>query len=79
VYNDIPESSTRCCGTFHTPVPPPPPPMPSVSLKQLLALLNTIMQWLAAIDERQVGCSQYRQQMQDSSYLNFLSIYSRVH
>jgi hypothetical protein len=49
--------------------------MPSVSLKQLLALLNTIVQWLAAIDERQVGCSQYRQQLQDSSYLNFLSIY----
>jgi hypothetical protein len=53
VYDDVPESSTRHRGTFHPPVPPPSPPA-QVSLKQLLAPLNAIVQRLAVIDESQV-------------------------
>jgi hypothetical protein len=51
-YDDVPESLTRRRGTFRPPVPPPSPPAPLASFEQLLALLNAIMQRLAAIDER---------------------------
>jgi hypothetical protein len=57
VYHDVPKFSTRRCGTFHPPVPPPSSPITQVSLEQLLAPLNAIMQKLVAIDERQVGQS----------------------
>jgi hypothetical protein len=40
------------------PVPPPSPPMPPARLKQLLALLNAILQRLVESVERQVGQSQ---------------------
>jgi hypothetical protein len=72
VCDDIPEFSTRHRGTFLPPVPPPSPPMPLVSLEQLLASHNAIMQRLAAIDKRQAGQTQQHQQPQESSYFNFL-------
>jgi hypothetical protein len=46
--------------------------MPPVSLEQLLAPLNAIVQKLAAIDERQAEQSQPHQQSQGSSYFDFL-------
>jgi hypothetical protein len=73
VYDDVPESSTRHHGAFRPPVPPPSSPAPLVSLEQLLAPLNSIMQKLVAINERQVGQSQPHQQSQDSSYFDFLA------
>jgi hypothetical protein len=44
-----------------------------VSLEQLLALLDAIMQRLTTINEHQVGQSQHHQQTQESSYLDFLA------
>jgi hypothetical protein len=72
VYDDVPESLNYHRGTFHSPVPPPSPPAPSVSLEQLLAPLNAIVQRLAAIDERQTVQSQPHEQHQESSYFDFL-------
>jgi hypothetical protein len=72
VYDDVLESSTHHHGTIRSLVSPPSPPMPPVSLEQLLVPLNAIVQRLAAIDESQAGRSQYHQQPQDSSYLDFL-------
>jgi hypothetical protein len=46
--------------------------MPSVSIKQLLAPLDAIVQRLVAIDERQVGQSQHHQQTQECPYLDFV-------
>jgi hypothetical protein len=57
VYDDVPEPSTHRCAAFRPPVPPPSPPTPLVSLEQLLAPLNAIVQKLAAIDECQAGQS----------------------
>jgi hypothetical protein len=57
VYDDVFEFSTHRRGAFHPPVPPPSPPLPPVSLEQLLAPLNAIMEKLVAINERQVGQS----------------------
>jgi hypothetical protein len=71
-YDDVPESSSHRRGAFRPPVPPPSPPMPPVSLKQLLASQNAIMQRLVEIGECQVGRSQQQQQSQESSYFNFL-------
>jgi hypothetical protein len=51
VHDDVPKSSTHHQGTFHSPVPPPSPPAPTVSLEQLLAPLNAIVQRLVVIDE----------------------------
>jgi hypothetical protein len=73
VYHDVPKFSTRRRGTFHPPVPPPSPPTTQVSLEQLLAPLNAIVQKLAAIDEHQAGQSQPYQQSQESSYFDFLA------
>jgi hypothetical protein len=73
VYDEVLESPTHHRGTFHPPVPPPSPPVPPVSLEQLLAPLNAIMQRLAAIDEWQAVQSQPRQQHQESSYFDFLA------
>jgi hypothetical protein len=73
VYDDVPKFSTHRRGTFHPPIPPSSPPTPLVSLEQLLALLNSIVQKLAAIDERQVGQSQPYQPSQESSYFDFLA------
>jgi hypothetical protein len=73
VYDDVPKFSTHHCGTFHPPIPPSSPPMPPVSLEQLLAPLNAIVQKLAAIDECQAGQSQPHQQSQESSYFDFLA------
>jgi hypothetical protein len=73
VYDDVLESSTHRRGAFHPPVPPPTPPMPPVSLEQLLAPLNAIVQMLAAIDGRQAGQSQPHQQSQESSYVDFIA------
>jgi hypothetical protein len=73
MYNDVPEFSTRHRGTFHPPVPPSSPPTPPVSLEQLLAPLNAIVQKLVAIDEHQAGQSQPYQQSQESSYFDFLA------
>jgi hypothetical protein len=50
-YDDVPKSPTRHRGAFHPPVPPPSPLTSLVSLKQLLALQNAIMQRLAEIGE----------------------------
>jgi hypothetical protein len=47
--------------------------MPPVSLEQLLAPLNAILQRLEAIDEHQAGQSQQHQQPQESSYFDFLA------
>jgi hypothetical protein len=58
VFDDVFESSTRRRGVLHPLVPPPSPLTPPVSLEQLLALQNAIMQRLVAIDERQAGQSQ---------------------
>jgi hypothetical protein len=73
VYDDVPEFSTRRHRAFHPPLPPPCPPTPPVSLEQLLAPLNAIVQKLAAIDERQVGQSHPHQQSKESSYFDFLA------
>jgi hypothetical protein len=73
MYDDVPESSTRCHGTFSLPVPPPSPPTPPVSLEQLLAPLNAIMQRLAAIDEHQAGRLEQHQQPPESFHLDFLA------
>jgi hypothetical protein len=72
VYDDVPESSNRHHGTFHLPVPPPSPPAPPVSLEQLLAPLNAIMQRLVAIDEQQAVQSQPHQHHKES-YFDFLA------
>jgi hypothetical protein len=74
VIDDVPESSTHRRGAFNPLVPPPSPPMPLVSLEQLLASQNAIMQRLAAIDERRVGQTQQHQQPQESSYFDFLAM-----
>jgi hypothetical protein len=71
MYDDVPKFSTCCRGTFHPPVPPSSPLTPPVSLEQLLAPLNAIVQKLAAIDEHQAGQSQPHQQSQESSYFDF--------
>jgi hypothetical protein len=73
MYDDVPESTTSHCGTFHPPVPTPSPPAPPVSLEQLLAPLNAIVQRLATIDERQALQPQPHQQPQESSYFDFLA------
>jgi hypothetical protein len=73
VYDDVPEFSTRHRGTFHPHVPPSSPPVSPVSLEQLLAPLNAIMQKLVPINERQVGQSQPYQPSQESSYFDFLA------
>jgi hypothetical protein len=49
-----------------------------VSVKELLASQNAIMQRLAEIDERQAGCSQHHQQPQNFSYLDFLATHPPV-
>jgi hypothetical protein len=72
MYDDVPESSTRRRGTFSLPAPPPSPLTPPVSLEQLLAPLNPIVQRLAAIGEWQAIQVQLHQQPQESSYFNFL-------
>jgi hypothetical protein len=72
VNDDVPESSNRHRGTFHPHVPPPSSPAPPVSLEQLLAPFNAIVQRLAAIDEWQVVQSQPHQQHQESSYFDLL-------
>jgi hypothetical protein len=69
---DVLESSNRPRVTFRPPVPPPSPPRPAVSLEQLFASHNAIMQRLAEIDERQSGRSLQCQQPQESSCLDFL-------
>jgi hypothetical protein len=74
MIDDVPESSTCRHGTSRPPVPPPSPPMPLVSIEQLLASQNAIMQRLAAIDERQAGQTQQHQQPQESSYFDFLAM-----
>jgi hypothetical protein len=73
MYDDVPDSSTHRHGTFRPPVPPPSPSTHLVSLKQLLAPLNAIVQRLAAIDERQAVHSEQHQQPPESSYLDFLA------
>jgi hypothetical protein len=73
VYDDVLESSTRHLGTFHPPVPLPSPSAPLVSLEQLLAPLNVILQRLAAVNERQSVQSWPHQQPQESSYFDFLA------
>jgi hypothetical protein len=72
VYDDVPKSSTHHRGTFHPTVPLPSPSVQPVSLEQLLAPLNAIVQRLTAIDERQAVQSQHHQQPQESSYFDFL-------
>jgi hypothetical protein len=47
-----------------------------VGLEQLLAPLNSIVQWLVAINERQAGQSQQHQQPQESSYFDFLATHT---
>jgi hypothetical protein len=54
VCDEVSKSSTHHRGTFHPPVPPPSPVAPPVSLEQLLAPLNAIVEGLAAIDEWQI-------------------------
>jgi hypothetical protein len=49
VYDNVPKSSTRRRRAFCPPVPPPSPPIPPISLEQLLAPLNAIVQRLAVI------------------------------
>jgi hypothetical protein len=49
VFDDVLESSTRRRGAFRPPVPSPSPLMPPVSLEQLLAPLNAIVQRLVEI------------------------------
>jgi hypothetical protein len=73
VYDDVPEFSAHHRGTFNPPVPPSSPPTPPISLEQLLAPLNAIVQKLAAINERQAGQLQPHQQSQESSYFDFLA------
>jgi hypothetical protein len=51
VYDDVPKSSTCRHVVFRPPVPPPSPPTHSVSLEQLMASHNAIMQMLAEIGE----------------------------
>jgi hypothetical protein len=54
-YDEVPESSNSRHGAFRLPVPPRSPLAPPMSLEQLLASQNAIMQRLAEIDERQAG------------------------
>jgi hypothetical protein len=72
-YDEVPESSNRHRGAFRPPEPPPSPLTPPTSLEQLLAPLNAIVQRLIVIDEHQVGQSQQHQQLQESSYFDFLA------
>jgi hypothetical protein len=58
MFDDVTESSTHHRGTFCPYVPPPSPPMPLVSLEQLLAPLNAIVQRLVENGECQAGQSQ---------------------
>jgi hypothetical protein len=57
VYDDVPESLIYHRGAFCPLVPPPSSPTPPVSLEQLLAPLNVIVQMMATIHERQAGQS----------------------
>jgi hypothetical protein len=72
-YAEVPESSNHRRGAFRPLEPQPTPPTPPTSLKQLFAPLNAIMQRLTTIDERQAGQSQQHQQLQESSYFDFLA------
>jgi hypothetical protein len=72
VCDDVPESATRRRGAFRPPVPPPSPLMHPLSLEQLLASHNAIMQRLIQIGECQAGQSQQHQQTQ-KSYFDFLA------
>jgi hypothetical protein len=72
-YDEVSESSNRRREAFRPPEPPPSPLTPPISLEQLLAPLNAIVQRLTAIDEHQAGQSQQYQQLQESSYFNFLA------
>jgi hypothetical protein len=72
-YDEVPESSNRRREAFRPPEPPPSPLTPPTSLEQLFSPLNAIMQRLTVIDERQVGQSQQNQQLQESSYFDFLA------
>jgi hypothetical protein len=78
VLDDVPESSTHRHGTLRPPVPMPSPLTSPVSLEQLLASQNAIMQRLAEIGECQVGHSQHHQQPQNSSYLDILATHPPV-
>jgi hypothetical protein len=72
-YDEVPESTNSHRGAFHLPVPPPSPLTLPVSLEQLLASQNAIMQRLVESIERQAGQSQQSQQPQESSYFNFFA------
>jgi hypothetical protein len=60
-YDEVLESSNSHCGAFRPPVHPPSPPTPPVSLEQLLASHNAIMQRLAEINEHPAEQSQQQQ------------------
>jgi hypothetical protein len=64
MHVDVPESSTCRRGTLRPPVPPPSPPTALVSLNQLLASQNAIMQRLVEIGECQARRLQQHQQHQ---------------
>jgi hypothetical protein len=77
---DVPESSNARAGAASigprgpTPeLPPPPPPLPSpVSLEQLLAMQNELMQVLMENLIHRGGCQPHHLPVMDSSYTNFL-------
>jgi hypothetical protein len=71
--HDVPESTNPHRRAFRQTVPPLSPPTPPVSLEQLLAPRNAVVQRLTTIDEHQIGQSQQHQQPQKSSYLDFLA------
>jgi hypothetical protein len=80
---DVPESSNACagaamnelCNTAHGTPPPPPPPPPPVSIEQLLATQNELMQVLM---ENFVLCEMrppHRQPEVETSYTDFLAMH----
>jgi hypothetical protein len=78
VYDDVLESSNHHRVAFRPSVLPPSLSTPPVGLKQLLALLNVIVQRLTVIDERQAGRLQYHQPPQEYSYLDLLATHPQV-
>jgi hypothetical protein len=79
MYDDVHGSSTHHRGTFCPPVPPPSPLMPPVSLEQLLAQLNAIVQRLATADDVRQDVWNDINSLQSPPTLTSCNTPSRVH
>jgi hypothetical protein len=77
LYNDVPEGSTRQGGGNSPKAPLPPPPVHLVSIEQLVAMQNRLLQRVEENEEHRVAREQQQQQQQPQqrqhdSYSDFL-------